>query len=556
MLAAKGVSAADGVSAAMGVPRRTGVPRRMRPLVAVLLAAGTILAVAPAVASGAASAGGSAGGSVAVFGPSDSRWTAFYAHPSAQATWAGFCAGGGGTLVVNVLGLTPACGPVGHTQIYLPATHPPVGAPQGAAGPVGFQSVELVERYLYAKLGWVAIAGSGQRAATTVDTYARAHQLVPHRNGTHGVLPSVGDVISMWSTANAADPGETAVVTNVTMTNATRGEGTLTWVAEDDNQLTAKVRQVPITAWSIQTGRSGNGADWLDLRHSPVTVTNFTAPTIKGPYGIIAGPNRSLWFTNYSGNSIGRIAVDGTISDYTSPTVSFPGDLVVGPDGAVWFSNSSNGSIGRITANGVIGHYPSAAISGPWGVAVGPDHALWFTDNWSNAIGRLTTGGSVTRYTAPSISEPWEIVRGPDGALWFTDYKSNAIGRITTAGHITSYTAPSVSGPNDIVVGPDGALWFTNLRNNSIGRITTAGVISHFTAPTIAGPVSICRGPDGALWFTNSGNNSIGRITTAGAVSNFTAPTIAGPYDIADGPDGALWFTNSNNSIGRITTPG
>jgi virginiamycin B lyase len=518
-------------------------------------AAGVV--VVPAAASGQAGSSRPTSGSTgSAFGPSDPRWTAFYSHPTDGATWAGFCAGGGGSPVYNVLNVTPACGPVGRTQIYLPTTHPASGPPHGALGTTGFQSLELVERYLYAKEGWVAILGSAVHGATVVDQYARAHHLVPQRNGTHGVTPLPGDVISVWSTTAQSDPGETAVVTKVTMTDVTRGDGTLTWIAEADNHLTAKVRQLPIVGWEIQTGLSGNFADWLDLRSSPVAVTNFTAPSIAAPYGIVVGPDRALWFTNYHGNSIGRITTAGEITDYPSPTISFPGAMTVGPDGALWFTNSSNGSIGRITLAGTVTRFVSSKVMGPWGIVSGSDHALWFANNWNNTIGRITTTGTVTSYKAPSISAPWEIAIGPDGALWFTDYNSNSIGRITTSGTVTSYTAPSVSGPNDIVTGPDGALWFTNLSNDSIGRITTSGKITNYTDPSISGPVSIAKGPDNALWFTNNGNDSIGRISTSGEIACFTAATISGPYDITAGPDGALWFTNSDNSIGRITTPG
>jgi hypothetical protein len=42
---------------------------------------------------------------------------------------------------------------------------------------------------------------------------------------------------------------------------------------------------------------------------APNTITEFPIPTgNSGPAGIAAGPDGSLWFTEYYGNKIGRIA--------------------------------------------------------------------------------------------------------------------------------------------------------------------------------------------------------------------------------------------------------
>src|SRR5439155_6840092 len=43
-------------------------------------------------------------------------------------------------------------------------------------------------------------------------------------------------------------------------------------------------------------------------------LTEYQVPTpLSGPFGITAGPDKALWFTEYVGNKIGRIAT------YTTP---------------------------------------------------------------------------------------------------------------------------------------------------------------------------------------------------------------------------------------------
>jgi streptogramin lyase len=295
------------------------------------------------------------------------------------------------------------------------------------------------------------------------------------------------------------------------------------------------------------------------------TFSAYHAPGPQEPFGITAGPDGALWFTNDGNDSIGRIdPATGAMTNYTGAGIVFPGDITVGPDGALWFTNNGNeangqhDSIGRITTAGTVTSYTDPSISDPVGITSGPDGALWFTNQSNNStgsIGRITTTGTITNYTNATISWPLGITVGPDGAMWFTNSANNSIGRITTTGTITNYTDPSISVPVGISSGPDGALWFTNNGHNAnwVGRITTAGTVTHINAVIGSG---ITSGPDGALWLTDPADSLVARVTTSGIFTSYFDPTINRPYGIVAGPDGAMWFTNyGNNSIGRVTVP-
>ena len=298
------------------------------------------------------------------------------------------------------------------------------------------------------------------------------------------------------------------------------------------------------------------------------TITEFPIPTAgSDPRGIANGPDGAVWFTEFSGNKIGRITTSGLISEFAIPTrASAPLDIAVGPDAALWFAEDSAGNVGRITIAGDVTEFRTGAFAvgdSTVGIARGPDGNMWFTEWDAGQIGRITPAGVVTLFTIPDSplfgTSPEGIVAGPDGALWFTQVNGNRIGRITTGGVITQFEIPAAtSGPRDIAAGSDGALWFTESNENKIGRITTAGVITEFPIPTVSSePVGITSGPDGALWFTERAANKIGRITTAGVITEFPIPTPASePIVITSGPDGALWFTErAANKIGRITLP-
>ena len=290
-------------------------------------------------------------------------------------------------------------------------------------------------------------------------------------------------------------------------------------------------------------------------------ITEYPVPTsMSTPDGIAAGSDGALWFTEASGDKIGRISTTGAVTEFGIPTSSsLPQYITAGTDGALWFTEVNANKIGRITTAGTITEYgiPTSG-SDTIGITAGPDGALWFAEIVGNKIGRITTAGAITEYPIPTAaSSPIGIAAGPNGALWFTESDGNKIGRITTAGTITEYPIPTAaSSPFFIAAGPDSALWFTEFDGNKIGRIATSGAVTEFLIPSSGvGPFDIAAGPDGALWFTE--DTAIGRITTAGAITEYPIPTAGGePAHIVAGPDGALWFTDAGSTkIGRITTP-
>jgi uncharacterized repeat protein (TIGR01451 family) len=298
-------------------------------------------------------------------------------------------------------------------------------------------------------------------------------------------------------------------------------------------------------------------------------VTEFSAgiSASAGPAGITTGPDGNLWFTEQSGNRIGRITPAGVVTEFSAGISAGAGPLRItaGPDGNLWFTEHSGNRIGRITPLGVVTEFSDGitASAEPYDITAGPDGNVWFTELNGKRVARITPAGIVTEFDAGSIlnGRPAGITVGSDGNLWFTGcivfklFCTGHVGRITSAGVVTAFGMNVSPFPGDITAGPDGNLWFT--ASNRIGRITPSGVAIAFSAGISAGavPKGIIAGPDGNLWFTEGFGNRIGRITPSGVVTEFSAGITAGAslYDITVGPDGNLWFTElSGNRIGRF----
>lgn len=261
---------------------------------------------------------------------------------------------------------------------------------------------------------------------------------------------------------------------------------------------------------------------------------------------------------------------------------SGPTTVAVAADGRVWFTESSGDRIGRVNPEGTgLVEFPLPHPgSAPRIIARGSDGNMWFSEHGGNRIGRITPEGQITEFDIPTpASQPRAIALGSDGNIWFGMFAAGKIGRITPAGVITEFSPPTPdSGPRALAAGPDGNIWFSEFRTSKIGRITPQGKITEFPLPRgNSGPGDITAGPDGALWFLElSGGidgvvtegNRVGRITVRGEITEYPMPEQKSPagapgrpgaqpsaINIAVGPDHQIWYTRGT-MLGRVTLQG
>jgi uncharacterized repeat protein (TIGR01451 family) len=276
-----------------------------------------------------------------------------------------------------------------------------------------------------------------------------------------------------------------------------------------------------------------DGAVWFSQENGKLgrmsTTGEFTSFEVgaQPTGGLAVTSNGDIWFTT-DGNQIGRFRSGGRALLFDIPQSASSADpwrLAAGPDGNVWFTEQTGNKIGRLTPQGTVTEFAvPTENAGPGELTGGPDGNVWFTEVMADKIGRITPAGQITEFAIPksSTSLPGgtaaltEIVTGPDGSLWFTE-QSRGIGRITPDGKITEFTTPTQSPqPYGIAAGPDGNLWFTEFKANQIGRITPAGTVTEFAVPTAdSQPVGVVAGPDGNLWFGESGQPRLGRLNLA-----------------------------------------
>ena len=192
--------------------------------------------------------------SAGAFGSDNSAWKAYYKEPSNESTWEPFCEGGGGHVKAHGDGVM-ACGPTNEgNEIEIPGP----GLTKGISTP-GFQCVELSERFLYVTHGWGTIGANGAQVA---ERYAAAHGVPLIANGTAGIAPHVGDVMSFSNEnfANLKEAGHTGVVIASNVNSS--GNGTITLLSEnisgDGNESTFAV-----TGWKVASVFSFTASEWV-----------------------------------------------------------------------------------------------------------------------------------------------------------------------------------------------------------------------------------------------------------------------------------------------------
>ncbi|MCC7374689.1 MAG: hypothetical protein IT581_08530 [Verrucomicrobiales bacterium] len=277
---------------------------------------------------------------------------------------------------------------------------------------------------------------------------------------------------------------------------------------------------------------------------------------LNNPFGVVRGPDRALYFCEYDGQRIRRIASDGTLT-----TVAGCGRKGAGGDG---------------------GPALEAEFNQPHEIRFDAEGNLWVTDMANHRIRRID---AVTRRISTAVGtgepgfsgdggpadraqlrQPHSLQFGPDGDLYIGDIGNHRIRRVhRRTGVITTFAGNGERGPT-----PDGArfdavplfgpraldfdvrgqLWIALREGNQVFRIDPkAGTIHHVAGTgqkghtgdggpakdaTLSGPKGIAVARDGSVFLVDTESHCLRRIDpVTGRIE-----TVVGSGEKGDGPDG------------------
>jgi streptogramin lyase len=302
--------------------------------------------------------------------------------------------------------------------------------------------------------------------------------------------------------------------------------------------------------WRIETA-AGTGVRGTSGAGGPAREAQLDAP-----FGIVRGPDGALWFCEYTGQRIRRIAPDGTLTnEFGSGKKGYAGDG--GPAGEAEFN---------------LPHEIRFDRAGDLFVVDMSNHAVRKIEMSSRVI-RTIAGTGQPGYSGdggPAVQaqfkQPHSIQFGPQGELFVCDTGNHVVrrmdlqsGRIETfAGTGTPGATPNDSplagtplrGPRSLDVDARGSLWLATREGNQLfqidlrsGRIfhkagTGAKGFAGHGGPALEallnGPKGVATDAKGNVWIVDTETHSIRRYDAATG----TLHLMAGTGQKGDGPDG------------------
>jgi streptogramin lyase len=265
--------------------------------------------------------------------------------------------------------------------------------------------------------------------------------------------------------------------------------------------------------WELQWDAARNSIWFAEGQHTSQTLdrvasidvgTNilreWSVITSAGQvHGTVLDSNGDLWFTEHSGQRVGRLhPATNTITEWSLPTVNFPHAIAVDdidPNNVlIWFSERE---VDRVTSfNPVTGEYRRHTVpfSGAWphGISVAPDHSLWVVDTCDYRVGHFVPGvdDAWTLWQSPTNGQCGPPHIGPlfgvlsGGNLWYSEPDNANLVRLDPAADSFSIWHDSGSGSRQLTqigLDPDGNVFFTQMRDDRIGRLEPDGA----TPPTV-----------------------------------------------------------------------
>lgn len=304
-------------------------------------------------------------------------------------------------------------------------------------------------------------------------------------------------------------------------------------------------------------------SDWTIATFAGTGVAGFsgdggpaTAAQVNDPFGVVRGPDGAIWFCEYTGQRVRRVAPDGTIT-----TVAGTGERGYGGDGGPAREASFNRP-----------HELRFDAAGNCYIADMANHAIRRIDARTGIIttfagnGRRGYSGDDGPARDASLSSPHSIQFGPDGRLYICDIGNHVIRRVDPRTEIiTTFAGTGRAGPT-----PDGApiagtplrgprsldfdragnLWLATREGNQVFRFDLkAGRIHHIAGTgekgftgnggpaktaTLSGPKGIAVDAEGNAWLVDTESHTIRRINARTGILEL----MIGTGERGNGPDG------------------
>jgi hypothetical protein len=295
--------------------------------------------------------------------------------------------------------------------------------PAHSFGEGEWQCVELAMRFMTLVYGVTPYGANGDGV---VDNYSAADGggLVKYNNGTPGIAPLPGDVLSFTDSISA---GHVGIVTSSAVDD--HGNGSVTMLSQNDTD--DGWRTLPVTNWSVGGFTHHSAHNWL---HDPAGRGAGGASQAASAWGgVTARPGGGYWAVTPFGKVAGggapvfgdasKFSLNAPIVDIAA-TPSGKGYWLLGADGGIFsFGDAAfHGSTGNIKLNQpVVGMAATRTGKGYWLTASDGGIFSFGDAAFHGSTGNITLNEPVVGMAATPTGRGYWLTASDGGIFGFGD---------------------------------------------------------------------------------------------------------------------------------------
>ena len=327
---------------------------------------------------------------------------------------------------------------------------------------------------------------------------------------------------------------------NVAVSNAISGSGTLTLTSTTGNVSQSAAITVPTLTVSAATG--------VTLTNAGNTVSSFSAiNTTSGNVSLTDAATLTVIGINQAGS--GNVAVSstgtntaltvtqGVTSSGGSVTLQATGNLTVGADALITSGSGTLTLAADVTAAGLgddgAGTLSINAGAGAYGANItlrGADENIASTA----LVGTAASGPQVSTFVSSGsgLSNPNQLTFDSSGNLYIANQAGTTVTKVTPAGAVTTF-AGGFNAPSGLAFDASGNLYVANsyTGNATISKVTPGGTVTTF-ATGLGNPSHLAFDSSGNLYASSYLGNTVYKITPSGSVSIFVTSASRGEQPV------------------------
>jgi serine/threonine-protein kinase len=279
--------------------------------------------------------------------------------------------------------------------------------------------------------------------------------------------------VQAWTGAEAESP---VSVVSSTFTLAT------TDIVESVAPLSAGTGGVAVDAdgnvyvADFGTQLSGGTAGSTVYRVTTEGDVSVFATGLSGASGNAFDSRGNLFQSSIGGNTISRIAPDGTVTEFASgPAIVGPVGIAVAPGDTLFVANCNDNTIARVTPEGAASIFSSSALFAcPNGIALASDGNLYVANFGNGTVIRVAPDGTASVFVTLPTNNLGHATFG-NGVLYIAARGAHRIYEVTLDGTSRVLAGTGVRGrkdgaalhatlsfTNDIALTPDGTVLYFN----------------------------------------------------------------------------------------------